>query len=80
MKIESMFCGRCNGKGWNEKSTIESYYNQLKRKWIVKKIKDCPNCDGTGELVAISLKNYRLMKHLIHTQNRELELTEIQPS
>ena len=63
MKIESMFCGRCNGNGsiW-----VEGLFFA----------KDCPNCDGTGELVAISLKNYRQMKHLIHTQNRELERVE----
>ena len=71
MKIESMFCGRCNGNG----AIRIMWDNKVPEKDRIKD-KDCPNCDGTGVLVAISLKNYRQMKHLIHTQNRELERVE----
>jgi len=73
MKMESMFCGRCNGSGIIDRISKSGTGSTsgVRIQGV-----DCPNCDGTGVLIAVSPKNYRLMKHLIHTQNRELELNE----
>jgi len=74
-----MQCSRCNGNG-QIRVTIpcpdqDKYSSSTCAVWHFKE-KECPNCDGTGELVGISLKNYRLFKHLIRMQNAELELFE----
>ena len=52
MKYEPMTCGRCNGNGKIIKRGIQL---ELKDS----DFEDCPNCDGTGELVCISPKQWK---------------------
>ena len=67
IKIESMFCGRCGGDGKikkliKTKITFGSHTEELFE------LIDCPNCDGTGELVCISKKQYEHFKRLIEME------------
>ena len=63
-----MFCGRCNGNG-----KIDKYKNHLLYfgKTVKPKFTDCPNCDGTGQLVCISKKKYEHFKRLIEMEREE---------
>ena len=60
MKSEYMQCGRCAGNGNIE--IVSTRENMLP---VPSYRKECPNCDGTGELVCISRKNYDQFVKLI---------------
>ena len=70
MKSEYMQCGRCAGNGKIIKRGIQL---ELKDS----DFEDCPNCDGTGELVCISRKSYEHYVRLMALEKESVDMNKL---
>lgn len=45
--VEIILCGKCNGRGNIERSELEDYHNNIRKKWL----EDCKTCESSGRIV-----------------------------